>query len=466
MKLLQFSLFLVCLITPVNTDAVENQCRADQTSAFQTAIAQIEKDILKELDRSKGPGISVSIFYQGNEILNQGYGIANTRKNLSVTPETLFKSASTSKVLVALAILRLEQQGKVELNAPISTYLKKLDRSLSDLTLRQLLSHTAGLKDQVNDFGSSGISRQIEYANDLDKDIFLTEPGEVFSYSNSGYNIVGAIIEAISDTDFDTAMKDLIFNRFDMSATTYRNDKVNETILAYGHNTSGTRVSMSSRLPDNARERASGMMLTTASEMNKVLRWLVSDQPSSDNGLKNDMLTTIADSRMTGSYFQYGAGLFHSVYCGYKSVWHTGGMPGYSAAFLAVPSEGFSIVILSNGEDVNRWNIISSAMRNLLSADCSPTATNIQLTTFSGKEIEALTGVYDQGFGRRIELLTTEDGFSLRQGSQTFEVRKNKKGQLVTMLNGKPQYTYGIYRNEQSQVKYLQYWVRAYPRLN
>lgn len=466
MRTRPWSFLITCLLGCVVTVYTHSLAQTEQNPPIQSALELIEQDIAKELKRSKGPGISVSIFYKGREILSKCYGLADAQEKRPATRETLFKSASTSKVLVALAILMLEQQGKVNLDEPISRYLKNLDRSLSNLTLRQLLSHTAGLKDQVNDFGPSGISRQKDYASDLDKDIFLTDPGEVFSYSNSGYNMVGAIIEALLDTDFDSAMRTLIFNPFNMRATTYRNDKVEKKKLAYGHSISGTTVSVNHTLPDNARERASGMMLTSATEMNKVLGWLVSDQPPEDQALKRNLMTTIADSRMTGSYFQYGFGLFHSEYCGFNSIWHTGGMPGYAAAFLAVPSKALSIVILSNGEEVNRWNIISSVMRNLLLADCSPLATNTNLEEFSKEEIQQLTGFYDQGFGRRIELRMTEEGFTMKQGSQTLKVKKNQKGQLVTIVNEKTQYTYGIYLDENSQVKYLQYWVRAYPKLN
>ncbi|GEM_PF-4983247 len=465
MRLIRSFLTIICTLLIFSWQA-HGLIQSDQSFRDQPTIDRIEMEIRKELRRSQGPGISISIIHKGHEVLNSGYGFANTEDNLPVTPQTLFKSASTSKVLVALAILVLEQQGRVKLTSPLSDYLPDIHQSLSELTLRQLLTHTAGLKDLVNDFGPPGVSRQIDYANELNKDIFLTSPGEVLSYSNSGYNIVGAVIESIMQTDFDSAMKSLIFDKFGMHSTTYRNDKVNRKKLAYGHSITGSGASMSAQLPDNARERASGMMLTTASEMNKVLGWLVSDHPESDKALKDKLLTIIADKRMTGSYFQYGFGLFHSEYCGFGSIWHTGGMPGYSAAFLAVPSESLSIVILGNGEDINRWNILSVIMQHLLSADCTPSPGSGELTTFTHNEILELTGTYDQGFGRRIELSTAENGLVMIQGSQKFPVRKNTRGQLVTLVDGKPRTAYGIYRDSKQKVKYLQYWVRAFPKLD
>ena len=454
---------IYCTILISLTSCYHSQGQAQNTpQAFQT----IEQEIEEQLNSGNGPGVSISIHYK-DQSFHKGYGFKHIDNKAKVDQNSLFKNASTGKVLVALAILQLKNQGLLDLNQPVNKYIKRLDPVIGSITLQQLLAHTSGLKDRVNDFGEGGVSRQIPYAQSLNQEDFFTQPDKIFSYSNMGYNILGAVVEVVTQKDFNTAMRDLVFEPLDMIHSTYRIEDANTVDIAYGHRKSGKSFVVNPRIPDNARERASGMMLTTARDLNQLFKWLMdttnqSIQPS----IKEELVQIITDSTKTGASWSYGFGLFHSRQCNYKAIWHTGGMPGYSASFLSIPEKQFSIVILTNGSNVNRWKIINTAIESLLEGDCKPNTQIPELQAFTEAEVQKLLGTYTQGEGPMIKILIQNNQPVMQVDGNTYEIKKNHRGQITILSEGKPMRTYAYHQNEAGEVDFLQYWVRAYPKVN
>lgn len=421
-----------------------------------------KKDVEQEFLKGGAPGLSISIYHNG-EFNNLTYGFSDYTKQKKVTISTLFMNASTGKVFTAYAALKLALEGKLDLHKPIKNYITGLDPVIGKLTLEQLLSHTSGLKDRSNDFGPIGISTQIQSTRQLNRLDIFAKPNQVFSYSNVGYNIVGAVLESVSGLSFNKLMKKLVFQPFGMPLTTYRSDQINQNLIAIGHTLHGNGFQQNERMPDNSNERASGMALTTASELNRFLVNLTKVFGEHDSFF----FDTIANSSMTGSNWEYGYGLFHSEYCNTSSVWHSGGIPGYSAAFLYVPESDFSVVVLANSTDLNQWNIIFKALEIFLEADCTPSPIpNQTYIPFTNVEIENLVGLYTQGIGPKIELLKLEEGLSIKINNNSSLVLKNNNGKMVIMNNGKPSRIYNIVRDDNGNVQFIQNWVRAYPKIN
>lgn len=428
----------------------------------------ITQSVKKEMGNNSDPGLSISVFHKGNYLINQGFGVTDVSTGQRVTGNSLFKNASTGKAMVALAILRLESQGKLSTKLPLTTYLKNVKPEIGAITIEQLLSHTSGLRDQVDDFGPGGISRHREYAEGLSDDMLMMSSGMAFSYSNPGYNILGAVIEQVTGQAFNEAMKTLVFDFLEMPLSTYLLQDAEKHTIAYGHSGSHGNFNVSHRLPDNAQERASGLMFTTAKELNHLLVWLM--RPPVDDverELKSKMSQILADTRKTGSYWSYGYGLFHSTYCNFQSIWHTGGVPGFSAQFFAIPSEDFSVVILTNGENVNRWNIIQVILEGLFGSDCKSQSTgDSDLFDFDKQEQQNLIGTYSQGTGPAIKVTVESNQLIMTVGDRIFDLKKNAKNQLVLLSNGQPGIAYSAGYDENGRCMYLQYWVRAFPRID
>ncbi|WP_298902897.1 serine hydrolase [uncultured Psychroserpens sp.] len=430
-------------------------------------FSSFEKELLNELSNGGAPGIQVSIMYNG-EVYNKSFGYSNFNKKIKANNKTLFKNASTGKVFVAYAAIKLSLLGKLDLDKNISTYISGLNSEIGKLTTRQLITHTSGLKDESDNFGPSGLSQQIKMAKTLGSDKFFGEPGMVFSYSNTNYDLAGAVIESLTGWDFNTAMMKLVFEPLNMKATTYRFDVANPKNVAFGHSGSGPNYSTNTTIPDNARGRASGMALTTAEELNKFLMWLQIDHKDQfDNKLKDAVLEVFSNKKMTGAYWEYGYGLFHSTYCNTNAIWHSGGMPGYKAAFLSVPEQSFSVTVLANGSGINQWNVIKKAVETVINGNCSLISNNVELTDISEEEGQELIGTYTQGIGARIKVFKKEDTFVMSvDGGPSYELKKRGEDNIVTIRENKPSTSYGVFKDKNGKVLYLQYWVRAYPKVN
>lgn len=187
-----------------------------------TAIDALAADSLT----ANGPGVAVLIL-KDNQILHaKGYGFSNIKTKTPITPDTRFDLASVSKQMTVIAILKLMEQGKLDIDHPISDYLPefrnlKLDRPVS---IRHLLNHTSGLDDYT---GSSWTGSDAKFAN-LSLEAHLTwlndqtplnEPGVVFEYNNSGYALLALIVQRISRQPFAQFMQTEIFQPLGMTHT-------------------------------------------------------------------------------------------------------------------------------------------------------------------------------------------------------------------------------------------------------
>jgi len=155
---------------------------------------------------SQGRFSGVVLIAKGDKILlRKGYGSANFELNVANTPETVFRIGSITKSFTALSILQLEEKGKLKLTDPVVNYVPELPAAWREITIHQLLCHKSGIPDFVNAraYGDFSDSRHVENAlkEYADKPL-LTRPGEVLRYSNSGYILLGRVIEHVTGESY------------------------------------------------------------------------------------------------------------------------------------------------------------------------------------------------------------------------------------------------------------------------
>ena len=438
-----------------------------QKGKHTDSFNQLTNFVQTEIEEGNGPGAAIAINIEG-EAYTQGFGVKSITANESVDASSFFIIASTAKVFTAYAVLKLQEQGKLRLTDKISQHIEDIDPTLSHINIQQLISHTGGLEDITEHEGVHGVSKHLNYTRRLDNSMKFSEPGLVFSYSNPGYNILGALIEKIAGMEFNTAMRKLVFTDFSMMSTTYRIDELSPQQLAQGHLRSGNDdLRPMDRIQDNAEERASGFTLTNANEINSFLQWFMEDQPHHPK-IRDSMLTAIANTEMTGSDWQYGYGLFHSKHCNLSAIWHSGGVPGYRANFLMIPDKKFSIAVYTNGPKLNRWAIINKATEIFLATNCEGNPeSNQELNEFSLEEQHQLVGNYSQRIGAKIKIFIDKDSkLILQRDAHQFQVKKDEDGKMVALNNGKETSRYTIVKDDNNQVLFIQNWVRAYPKLD
>src|SRR5688572_235317 len=209
---------------------------AQSTDAKFEALATLTAAKLKEVGV---PGVAIGIVHNGNTMI-RGVGITNVEDSLPVTAHTVFPIASISKTFAATAVMRLVEQGKVDLRAPVRTYLPEFrvrDEAASrDATVWHLLTHLGGWEGQVSgpDRGTETLTNFLTTITDL---MQVAPPGAAWSYNNAGFSIAGRVIEVANGTSINRAVRDLVFQPLGLehAGTTAGDFIVNR--FAAGHTT-------------------------------------------------------------------------------------------------------------------------------------------------------------------------------------------------------------------------------------
>lgn len=311
-------------------------------------------ELFRQWDRSDSPGAAVGIFKDGRIIYARGYGIANLEYSLPWTPQTPSRTGSISKQFVGMCIAILAEQGKLSLDDTLRQYFPEWPDYGDEITIKHLLYHTSGIREYLTlvdlmgkPEGSGYIYTPNELVRTLSRQKELNfKPGEMFSYSNSGYFLLSEIVKKVTGQETSTFAKLNVFEPLGM-ANSHFHDDPNRIVKnrAYGYSPKkedGFRI-------DILRLRVIGD-LGVFSTIEDFHRW---DQNFYDNKLgngtqklKNTMLTT---GKLTNeTELSYAFGLRISNYRGLSTISHGGSAVGYQAQFMQFPRYRFSVVILSN----------------------------------------------------------------------------------------------------------------------
>ena len=205
--------------------------RGEPASATPTA-AQATDELFRELDakieagmaRYHIPGVAIGVLYQGEEYV-RGYGVTNVDEPEPVDGDTLFRIASTTKTFTGTTVMRLVEQGKLDLSAPVRRYLPDFrvadEAASAQVTLRQCLNHSAGwVGDDERDFGrgDDALARYVTSMRELPQ---LTPPGTQFAYNNTALDTAGRVIEVVTDQPYEEAVRALLLDPLELSRTRY-----------------------------------------------------------------------------------------------------------------------------------------------------------------------------------------------------------------------------------------------------
>jgi CubicO group peptidase (beta-lactamase class C family) len=211
---------------------------ASLTFAQHQAVdfTQLEKVAFQELKETNTPGAAVGVVSGGRLVFAKGFGVANIETGTAVTPDTLFRIGSVTKMFTAAVLVTLAEERQIGLHERIGKYVKGLNLRLSRITAHQLMSHTAGITDESpSDYGSHDDRALAAYVKSLKEDHFFTQPGEIFSYSNPGFDVAGFLIEELGGKPYADLMSERLFKPLGMNATTFRPTMAMTYPLSQGH---------------------------------------------------------------------------------------------------------------------------------------------------------------------------------------------------------------------------------------
>src|SRR5436309_8666881 len=197
------------------------------TSLFATSLAHADRvdDYLKdEMAQRRIPGAALTIVQNGKPVKTAAYGLANLELNVLVKPETVLEIGSITKQFTAASVLLLAQEGKLSVEDKISEHLHHAPAAWSNITVRHLLTHTSGIKSYT---GLSGFEltkhlTQEQFIKTIGAHALEFQPGDSWKYSNSGFSLLGFILENVSGTNYWQFLRERILKPLQMNSTTDR----------------------------------------------------------------------------------------------------------------------------------------------------------------------------------------------------------------------------------------------------
>ena len=209
-------------------------------------VAEIDTLVTEMMACTKLPGFALGVVKDGELVYAKGFGVTSLDGGEPVTPQTVFQWAETSMALTAMAVMQLVEQGKIDLDAPVTDYLpyfQMKDEGYKDITVRQLLTHSSGIPDSgdamadwenfMPQYDAGATERWVR--NDLAETGLLFAPGTGFEYSDIAYALLGAVVGAASGQTYEEYMSEHIFAPLGMDKSTFLLEDVDKTLLARPH---------------------------------------------------------------------------------------------------------------------------------------------------------------------------------------------------------------------------------------
>lgn len=338
MKKSLYTKFLLVVITVLSLNF--------QSIVYAQNLTKIDS-LLQEKYQPNAPGATFLISKNGNIIYKKAFGLSNLELNLPMHTENVFEIASITKQFTAISILMLMEKGQLNLDNEITKFIPDYPTNGNKITIHHLLTHTSGIKDFTRVKGLNGISKQDLTPLEL-IDFFKNEPidfvpGEKFKYNNSGYIILGYIIEKITGQSYGDFVEEQVFKKLGMTSSQYGSHRevIKNRALGY-HNKDGyiNRRQVSFTLP-----YSSGALM---SNVNDMFKW--------QEAVKNNLLISKETTEKVftnytlnnGEHINYGYGWHIKDINGVSTREHGGHFFGFKSMGVYLPNEDIYVIGLNN----------------------------------------------------------------------------------------------------------------------
>jgi CubicO group peptidase (beta-lactamase class C family) len=390
-------------------------------SAFLAADEKTDKvdKIFAEWDKTTTPGAALAVIKDGQIIYKRGYGMAKLEDGIVMTPQKIFDIGSTSKQFTAACLAILIRQGKVGLEDDIRKYFPEMRLYQKPLQVKHLVYHTSGIRDYNGLLVLAGFRSESDCPNvDEAREVIFRQkalnyaPGEEFSYTNSGYFLMGQIVEKVSGKSLNAFAQENIFQPLGMTHTLFQEDHtqiIKNRATGYDPGPNGYVINMS-----NWDETGDGNVYTSVEDL---YLW---DQAFYNHELGKELMDFLhtTGELNNGKKLDYAFGLFIGEHKGLKTVSHGGAWAGFRAGFVRFPEQKFSVICLTNLGTQNPDDLCHKVadiyLADLIKEKPEEEKKKAEPITLSKPELEARVGNYqDQRFGIWVSLLMKEEKLKL-----------------------------------------------------
>lgn len=409
-----------------------------QTSMPGANAARIDSMAMAALAQWPAVGLSIAVVRGKDTLVMKGYGRADLENDVPATAQTVYRIGSITKQFTAVAILQLLEQGKLALDDTIQRFLPDYHAQGHRITIRHLLTHTSGIKS----YTGLGPEWQRRIRLDLPHDSLLAlfqdkpfdfEPGTKFLYNNSGFYLLGMIIERITGQSYADYLAQREFTPLGLSSTRYCDGRPLLTHRASGYERDSGRFvnasPLSMRQPFSAGALCSTVGDLVAWQRNLVTHRLISAASTA--------LMTTSGTLVDGSATGYGFGLGIGKLGEHRKIGHGGGINGFLSELDYYPDDSLTVVVLANSESAKPSRLAEDIARLVLGV-APPVVKDL---TLGAAEITRFAGTYALGplqvrvfaTGGQLQAQATGQGaFGLRwQGDSTFVAAFDDNVRLV-----------------------------------
>lgn len=353
--------------------------------------------------RVNAPGLAVFIAKGDHVLYRAARGRADIELDAPASPDHVFQIASITKIYTAATIVKLADAGALSLDDPLSKHLDGFPHA-GRVTLRQLLNHTAGVSDIVRSpqpgFSRRDVDTETRIADIRDRPLDF-EPGTRWAYSNSGYVLLGAVIEKITGESWHAAVRSQLLQPLGLTRTYYADarvvipGRVSGYTTEHGVVTNAPYISMST-------PAAAGGLASTVDDLHRFMRALATGKAIGAAGF--GQMIQPAPVRASASY-DYGLGLYLWSVRGTRMIGHTGQINGFASMVGYLPEHDVTVVVLANDDTFDARTF----GRRLAAIALGEPYPDVVATERSVDELHALTGTYgdDPATART---LTMKDG--------------------------------------------------------
>ena len=322
--------------------------QAQEKDPYAGDLAVFREFVRQQMEADRIPGLSVG-FYKGDYQWTEGFGHIDLENEVPATPQSAYRLASVSKSMTAVAILQLQEAGKLSIDDPVKKHVPYFPRKRWDITLRQLMGHLGGISHYKNYEQEGRIKTHKDTRESIaifDDFELVARPGTEYHYTSYGYNLLGAVIEGVAEQPYGEYLQEHIWEPLDMDHT-WMDDperiiphRAEGYRLDFGELKNSEYVNVSSRF-------AAGGTRSTVTDMLRYARGLQQGKLLSESSTRI-METTMntADGRRT----DYGMGWKIEPVNGHFQAYHTGGQPETRTMLMRFPTEDMAIALAYNFE--------------------------------------------------------------------------------------------------------------------
>ena len=352
MRIVRSTILVAALLTlPIGAAAAQSSSAGHGARVAPTraeVAARVDSLVGAFIAEPEAPGVSVSIVRAGHDTLVfKGYGKADVENDVPATPATVYRIGSITKQFTAAAVMRLVERGSVHLDDPIGRYLPELPGAWRPVRIRQLLNHTSGIPSYT-DLGEAWARRWGEYMPP-DTLVALTankpmdfEPGTGWRYDNTGYVLLGMLLEKVSGQPYGAYLDSTMFRPLGLSNTRYCDRAPLIAHRSQGYQREG-KVFTNAPYLDMSQPYAAGALCSTVGDLARW-DWLL----ATGKVVNQSSYTAMTSPQGIATLDRYGFGLVRDAVDSHVRITHGGGINGFISSNAYFPDDSLSITVLAN----------------------------------------------------------------------------------------------------------------------